>query len=81
MTASGHSGNRLERALATYLAAAPTTPAEAERLLATNQDLADLLAPMLGREPAQASGAEAEAGPEAHAADPGVRSVRRRPPG
>ena len=50
MTNNADPGDRLERALAAYLAAAPTTPADADRLLAANHDLADLLSPMLGHE-------------------------------
>jgi hypothetical protein len=58
MTAFGFdSGDRLERALAMFLAAAPTTSADADRLLAANPELADLLAPMLGRESPHAPGA------------------------
>ena len=49
--ADGQHGDRLERALATFLATTPTTPADIDRLLAANADLADLLGPMLGREP------------------------------
>ena len=49
MTAQPEPGERLERALALFLGAPPTTAAEAERLLAENQDLRDLLEPMLDR--------------------------------
>jgi tetratricopeptide (TPR) repeat protein len=40
-------GDRLERALELFLAAAPASPAQAERLLAAHPHLADLLRPML----------------------------------
>ncbi len=41
-------GDRLERALAAYLSAPPSTRGEADELLAGNPDLAELLQPMLG---------------------------------
>ncbi|MCU0863430.1 MAG: serine/threonine-protein kinase [Planctomycetes bacterium] len=62
MSSVSGSGDRLERALEVFLAAAPSSPAEAERLLATHPELADLLRPMLDLEPdapaAAAAGAE-----------------------
>ena len=48
MTAAERPGDRLERALQAWLAAAPTTQAEGDALLAANPELADLLTPMIG---------------------------------
>ena len=58
MTAAPEPGDRLERALALFLDHKPTTAAEAAQLLAANQDLRDLLEPMLDT---GAAGAEADA--------------------
>jgi tetratricopeptide (TPR) repeat protein len=52
-------GDRLERALAAFLAAPPTTRAEADRLLEQNPDLAELLEPMLAPDAHAAPGADA----------------------
>jgi serine/threonine-protein kinase len=54
------SGDRLERALQAFLAASPSTPADAERLLAAHPDLDDLLRPMLDQEPGSETGGDAE---------------------
>ena len=53
MTAARDPGSRLERALEVFFAAPPTTPGDAERLLARHPDLRDLLEPMLEGEGAR----------------------------
>ena len=57
---SAGSGDRLERALQAFLAASPSTSADAERLLAAHPDLADLLRPMLDQEPDSDADGDAE---------------------
>ena len=50
MHAPEPSGDRLERALAVFLANPPATPADAAALLDAHPDLRDLLEPMLAAE-------------------------------
>ena len=58
-------GNRLERALQLFLAAAPGSPAEREALLRAHPDLSDLLGPMCGDDADAAAAPTAATAPAA----------------